>query len=204
MPQPTTKCEQFLQLIQQWAFDRRAYSPGLAEPLPVERETWSWRTVASATQRLVLPDGSRAVRYVETGSDAAGLMQDLGAAAVYTPGERVVRIRSSHFSDRSLSSVFHEFAHALLHHDVSDEHYRQNFAWVESEADVVCDLVRCMLGAGPRMATMRTLDDLGSASDIAAFFHFASDVLVPAAEKICLAWTEAVQAQGLRGASELC
>ncbi len=182
--QMNTKCEKFLRVVQK-------PTGRFGESIAAENFPSSWGRVNAAASRLkLLTDGSKAVLGgIELDSRTRGLLKDPWATGSYTPVTRTIYLAARDLTPSALDTVFHELAHAMLHHDISLQHYQENIWWIESEADVVCDLVRCMLGGSPRTATQRTLACLGNRADQAAFFHFASDTLCPVAEAIAAVFT---------------
>jgi hypothetical protein len=175
-----TQCEQYLHFIRDWSLNHGGHNTTLGTPLPIGNDL-TWSSIGQAAAKLRLPDGSHAVSEILPDAKASGLIKDFWTAGSYQPATRVIHVGAREVHDRSLSTLFHELAHAMLHHDIDDAQYRTNQVWIEAEADVCCDLVRCLLGAGPRHETLRTLHYMGNVGDVAAFYHFAGDALCVAA-----------------------
>jgi hypothetical protein len=174
-----TQCEKYLHNIRAWSFGDSDFQEHMVTPLSASR--WSWPIIDAAAAKLRLKDGTRAVAKLERDCHTRGLIKDTRTTGSYQPGERSIHLAARTVTERALDTVFHEFAHAMLHHDVDEQQYVANQEWIEAEADVTCDLVRCMLGSGPRIWTIRTLSYMADVGDVAAFFHFAGDAMVCAA-----------------------
>jgi hypothetical protein len=153
--------------------------------MPFDERKVDWTQVLETAKSLRLRDGSSAVR-----SMTYGAKLEAGTFGVYTGYTRHVDIAASLLTERALATCLHEFAHSLLHYDVAGDTARENEAWLECEADVTADLVLMMMGYAPRRYTQNTLHNLGNMGDIAAFFHFAGDVCLEAAQQIYLAWAK--------------
>lgn len=174
-----------LQVVKQIAFRRSRIDEhqGSSEFDP---RKFSWQNILNTAQALRLADGSAAVRSLQYGTKL-----EATTFGVYTGYTRHIDIAASRLTERSLATCFHEFSHALLHWDIGQTHAQENMAWLESEADVTADLVLLHFGLAPRRDTQATLQCLGNIGDVAAFFHFAGEVCVEAADTIIRTWAKA-------------
>lgn len=174
-----------LRNIQSWVKSGNKIDSGT-----VPMRGWTWRTVESAAQRLRRTDGTPAVAKLERDCRTRGLMGSVWTTGSYQPHDRSVYVAARNLHEESLDTIFHEFAHALLHYDVDEAQYRMAETWIEAEADVTCDLARCLLGAGPRANTLRTLAYMGNLGDLDGFFMKAGPAMCEAAEQIVEAFED--------------
>lgn len=151
-----------------------------------EDEKISWDAVLRCAQALKLADGTAAVRSMQYGTRL-----EAGCFGVYTGYTRHIDIAASLLTERALATCFHEFTHALLHHDCNKQTMEDNLAWLECEADATADLVRMMMGYAPRRYTQNTFANLGNRSDIDAFFHFSGELCAETAQSIYNTWQRA-------------
>lgn len=179
-----TRATQHLHHLKQIAFHRANIHDHMWTEW--QDEKISWDEVLACAKSLRLKDGTAAVQ-----SMRYGIQLEAGTFGVYTGFTRHIEIGASLLTERAFATCFHEFGHALLHWDCSKRQMEDNYAWLECEADTVCDLVRMMLGYAPRRYTQNTYRNLGNHGDLCAFFHFSGEACAEAAQSVYNTWQRA-------------